>query len=128
VIGSVEVGEVQRAFGYAGAGALALKALDVLIKWRSGQRLDALAELDAARKIGSEIREELRRELEATRIDLAQAEAHLEKAEAELAIVKRQLATTDAALSSAAAELRTLRHVCVKCRAGLCEECRKQDS
>ena len=128
MIGSVEVGEVQRAFGYAGAGALALKALDVLVKWRSGQRHDALAELDQARKIGSEIREELRRELEATRIDLARAEAHLEKAEAELSIVKKQLALTDAALSEAAAEILALRHVCDKCRAGLCEECRRQDS
>ena len=126
MIGSVEVGEVQRAFGYAGAGALALKALDVLIKWRSGQRTDALAELDLARKISAESLVFLRGELEATRIDLARCESHLEKAEKELAIVKKQLAITDASLAEAAAEVRALRHVCDKCRAGLCEDCRRQ--
>ncbi|MDD5305385.1 MAG: hypothetical protein PHS14_19985 [Elusimicrobia bacterium] len=76
--------EVQRAFGYAGAGALALKALDLIVKWRSGQRVDTLAEFEAARKIGADIREDLRRELEATRIDLAAVEARAEKAESEL--------------------------------------------
>ena len=80
----VDAVEVQRAFGYAGAGALALKALDLVVKWRAGGRADTLAEFEAARKIGADIREDLRRELEATRIDLAAAEARLDKYEQEL--------------------------------------------
>ena len=107
--------EAQRAFGYAGIGALTLKALDVLVKWRSGQRNDALTELSEARQLSRDIREELRRDLAARDIQLATAESQLEESEMERLKLRRQLVTTDEALKNATAELRSLRAVHSQC-------------
>ncbi len=103
--------EAQRAVGYVTTGGLLLKGLDLLIKWRSGQHAETLAEFETARKIGAESREILRQDLTLAREELAESELAREALERERDKLKRQLATTDAALSGTVAELRTLRHI-----------------
>lgn len=109
--------EAQRAVGYAGGGMFLLKMLDVLVKWRSGQRHDTLQELKDAVHESRTLRMDLRSELSATQTDLAAAELRAEEAEGENAALKHQLAATDRALASAVAELKTLRYIHAKCPA-----------
>ena len=89
----VDPAEIPRAIGYLSIGGIIVKALDVFIKWRAGQRMSALEELDTSIQLAAKIRAELRAELENTRRELAAAEERVKVAEAELRTMKRQLST-----------------------------------
>jgi hypothetical protein len=101
--------EILTAVGYTGGGALAIKALDLLIKWRTGQHTSTLEEFDAARKLGVELRDELRKQLEELRSENVILDTKLEASEKERLELKALLEKCDNARKDAEAELRLMR-------------------
>lgn len=101
--------EALSALGYTGAGALVVKLLDMVIRWRSSEHVGTLAEMEAARKIGTELRDELRKQLEELRSENVILETKLEACEKERMELKVLVEKYDNARKDAEAELRLLR-------------------
>lgn len=94
------------ALGYTGAGALTVKLLDLVIKWRLGARAESVSEMEAARKIGAELRDELRKQLEELRAENVALETKLDSCEHERLELKALVEKLDNAKKDAEAELR----------------------
>lgn len=101
--------EVQKALGYAGGGALLLKIVDSLLKWRGMSHADPTAELTATLSTGAELREELRKEAERLRSERDRLMAEVEKSEGEIATLRLQVAALKVEVEDLRAELRLLR-------------------
>jgi hypothetical protein len=101
--------EVQKALGYAGGTALVIKLADLVIRWRSRDRVDTTAEIGLTLKMGAEIREELRKQLEEERLRADAAEEREEALGRALSASKIDLASARNEADDLRAELRLLR-------------------